>query len=408
MANTFTPTDVHVIVNAMAAEMFGTENTLQAVDTSSFVTLGEKMLRTGYTNTLDALGIVTGRLIVSARPYRGRFRIIVQLPEEWGGIERKISFYSVKEEPTTSFNTQLAASQLADGNSIDPWTIRNQYPLEMRFIGAKTEQLTYTTYVDQLKTAFTNEGEFAAFMAGRLTAIGNDLETLWDARNRLHVLNAIGSVKEAGAARSAVNMTAFYNTFRGTTLTTAQLLSRDHFEDFIEVFMMKLEGDMELAREYNTLFHVYPAKQDGAGNDLVLNRHTPPEMRRLLMYMPIIRQGEKTVFPALFDSSALRLENYEGVEYWQNPNDPAGVDVLPNILNVNTGEAANGTRQQIGTVLALFFDRDALATSVKITDVLSTPVNSKGKYFNTTYHWAFMHKEDMTENMILYYMEDGD
>lgn len=406
MANTFTPQDVHAIVNAMAAEMYGSENTLQAVDTSSFVTVGEHMLRTGYTNTLDALGIVIGRMIVAVRPYRGRFRIIAQTPAEWGGIERKISYYSKTENDVTSRNTQLAATQLADGQSIDPWKISNQYPLQMDFIGEKLEQLDYTTYTDQLKAAFRNEGEFSRFMDGKLTAIANDLESLWEARNRLHVLNAIAATKATGTARQAVNMTAFYNTFRGTTFTTAQLLSKDNFADFIEVFMMKLEGDMELARERNELFHIYPAKNDGAGNALVLNRHTPPEMRRLLLYMPIIRQGEKTVFPALFDSSALRLENYEGVEYWQNPNDPAAIDVVPNVLNASTGQSADGARQQISTVLALFFDRDALATSVKVSDVLTTPVNARGKYFNTVYHWNFMHKQDQTENMIVYYMED--
>ena len=55
MANTLTPVDVYAIVNAAAAEMYGSLSTLQAQDTSSFVSIGEYMLRTGYTNTLNAL-----------------------------------------------------------------------------------------------------------------------------------------------------------------------------------------------------------------------------------------------------------------------------------------------------------------------------------------------------------------
>lgn len=110
--------------------------------------------------------------------------------------------------------------------------------------------------------------------------------------------------------------------------------------------------------------------------------------------------------PSLFNDSYLRLENYEGMEFWQNPNVPAAVDIVPNQLDVATGQSANGTRVQLNYVLGLLFDRDALATTVKLEDVITTPVNAKGDYYNTVYHWAYMFKQDQTENMILYYMAD--
>lgn len=403
MANSFTPTDVYAIVNAMSAEMYGKNSTLTAVDTSTFVTVGEHMLRTGYTNTLNALSNVIGRTIVAARPYRGRFKIIVKLPAEWGGIERKISFYATQNEPTESFNTNLRPSQLVDGGSIDPWKISKDYPLELNFCGIKTLQKSYTTWVDQLKLAFKSEGEFSEFVSGRLINIANDIEVSEDAQNRLQVLNAIGATVNTGAARQKVEMVAAFNSFYGTTYTKADLLGA-HFTEFMEFFVMRLQGDMELAREYNTLFHIYPARNDDGGNALTLPRHTPAEMRRLILYMPIIRQAEKTVFPALFNDSYLKLENFEGVEYWQNPNDPDAVSVTPNQMDAATGASETGDAVQLGTVLGVFFDRDALATSVKIDDVYTTGINARGKYFNTVYHWAFNYKYDPTENMIVYYM----
>lgn len=405
MANTLTPTDVYSIVNAMAVEMYGDNNALQAINTSTFVTVGEHMLRTGYTNTLNALSNVIGRTIIAARPYRGRFKLIAKIPAEWGGIERKISFYATKNEPTESFNTNLNGTQLVDGSAIDPWTISKDYPLEMNFCGIKTIQKSYTTWVDQLKLAFSSEREFSRFVSGRLINIANDIEVSEDAQNRLQVLNAIAATYDVGNTAQVVNMTSYYNAFRNTSYTTAQLLST-YFADFIEVFMMKLEGDMELAREANDMYHIFPARNDDSGNALTLLRHTPPEMRRLLLYMPLIRQAEKTVFPALFNTSYLRLENFEGVEYWQNPNVPAGIDVVPNTLNTSTGQSANGTRVQLDVVLGFFFDRDALATSIKLEDVYTTGINARGKYFNTVYHWGYNYKLDQTENMILYYMAD--
>ena len=44
--NTLTPTDVYAIVNAAAKAMYGGNTAIQATDTSSFVSVGEAMLRT--------------------------------------------------------------------------------------------------------------------------------------------------------------------------------------------------------------------------------------------------------------------------------------------------------------------------------------------------------------------------
>lgn len=405
MANTLTPTDVYAIVNAMANEMFGTSNSLVAVNTTTFATVGEAMLRTGYENTVNALSAVIGRTIIAARPYRGKFRIIMRVPQEFGLITRKISFYSTKLEPSTDFNTNINGTQIVDGASIDPWKITKTYPLEVNFVGLKVTQKNYTIFRYQLKQAFSSEGAFSSFVSGLLIQIANDLEVDMDAENRLQVLNAIGATYNTGGARQAVNLTAAFNSFYGTTYNTAQLLST-YYEDFIKFFVMRLKGDMELMSEYNSLFHLTPTKTDDAGNTLILNRHTPADARRLLLYMPMIRQAEATIFPSLFNDSYLKLENYEGVEYWQNPNVPAGVDITPNQLDITTGHSSNGSQVQLDHVVALLFDRDALATSVHVEDVITSPINNRGSYYNVTYHYGKDYQLDQTENMILYYMED--
>lgn len=405
MANTLTPTDVYGIVNAMSLEMFGPNATITAMDTSTFATVGEAILRTGYENTVSALSVVIGKSIIAARPYRGKFRIIMRVPQEFGLITKKISFYSTALEPSTDWNTDLAPAQIVDGASIDPWEITKTYPLEINFAGLKVTQKTYTVFRYQLKQAFQNEAQFGSFVSGLLIQIANDLEVVMDAENRLQVLNAIGATYNVGAARQSVNLTVEFNAFYGTSYTTAQLLST-YYDDLIKFFVMRLKGDMELMSEYNELFHIYPAKNDDGGNALILNRHTPPEARRLLLYMPRIRQAEATVFPSLFDTSYLRLENFEGVEYWQNPNEPEKVSITPNQLNTTTGESETGNAVALDHVFALLFDRDAIVTSVHVEDVLTSPVNNKGSYYNVTYHWGKDHQLDQTENMVLYYLED--
>ena len=403
MANTLTPTDVYGIVNAMAGEMFGQNNTLTAFDTSTFATVGEAMLRTGYENTVGALSAVIGRTIIAARPYRGKFRIIMRVPQEFGLITRKISFYATALEESNDFNTDINGTQIVDGASIDPWTITKTYPLEINFAGLKVTQKNYTVFRYQLKQAFQSESQFGSFVSGLLVRIANDLEVMMDAENRLQVLNAIGATYNVGAARQKVNLTAAFNAFYGTSYTATQLLST-YFDELMKFFVMRLKGDMSLMEEENELFHIFPAKNDDSGNALSLTRHTAPEDRRLLLYMPRIRQAEATVFPSLFDSSYLRLDQFEGVEYWQNPNVPEAVSITPNQLDVSTGQSQTGSAVALDHVLGVLFDRDALATSVHVEDVLTSPVNNKGSYYNVTYHWGKDHMLDQTENMVIYYL----
>ena len=136
MANTLTPTDVYGIVNAMNQEMFGPNATITAINTSTFVAVGEAMLRAGTTNTLDALSAVIGpNLQFGVRPYIGKFKIILKTPAEWGGIQRKISYYAKGMQQSGNFNTNLAGTQLDDGSSIDPWIISKKYPLEINVCG---------------------------------------------------------------------------------------------------------------------------------------------------------------------------------------------------------------------------------------------------------------------------------
>lgn len=407
MANTFTPTDVYGIVNAMASEMFGVNNTLTAMDTTTFQTIGEHMLRTGYTNTLDSLSHQIGRTIIKVERYEGRFKLIMRTPAEWGGIEREISFYAKPLQESGNYNTDLNPNQLDDGNSIDHYVISKKYPLEMNYIGAKVLEYEDTTWINQLRFAFTSEAAFSDFVAGKLVDIANDLESKIEAENRLMILNAIGATYNVGGTRQVVNLTAEFNAKYNISpgYTTQQLLTT-YLADFVAFMVARIQGDMELMRDRNELFHIYPAKNDDAGNALHLLRHTTPAMRRLILFMPLIRDEEKNVFPSLFNDSYLRFENFEGVEYFQNPNIPMAVSITPNQLNTTTGQSEDGSAVALDNVVGLLFHRDALSMSIKYESVLTTPVNARGKYYNTFYSWTMSYKEDQTMPMILYYMAD--
>ena len=71
MAHTLTPKDVHVLIDAMAAQMQG-QGSISAINTSDFVSAGESMLAAGLENTLNAFSMVIGRTFAAVRPYSQR------------------------------------------------------------------------------------------------------------------------------------------------------------------------------------------------------------------------------------------------------------------------------------------------------------------------------------------------
>ena len=123
MANKLTPVDVYQIVNAAAKQMYGADTALVASDTTSFVTVGEAMLRTGYENTLNALSYAMGRIYIAVSPYRHRFDLVTMDDTLFGTISRKISYFTKLFEASGNWNTDLNTEQLKEGQSIDHYAI---------------------------------------------------------------------------------------------------------------------------------------------------------------------------------------------------------------------------------------------------------------------------------------------
>lgn len=405
MANVLTPVDVYAVVNDMSQQMFG-DKAISAVDTSTFATVGEAMLRTGYENTLNALSYTIAKTIFAVRPYSAKFGIVEANTVEFGAFIRKISYFYDGAEQSQDFNTDVAAAQLADGQSIDHYKIRKRYPLEIRFIGSKVLQKHYTRFRKQLKSAFRNEAEFAAFYSGVAVEVNNELEVLRESQNRLTVLNHIAATYNVGNANMKRNLTKEFNDKFGTTYTSAEIL-KDHFKDFLEFFVAAVKKAVRLMTDNNDLFHLTPVKQNDAKQNLTLLRHTPREYQKLIVNEQFWIDAETRVLPEIFNDNYLKIENYEGVDYWQNPAAPFEINVTPNQLTVETGASVTGQPVNIKIMLAMLFDTDAIKTNYKAEDVITTPINAAGDYYNTYYHWQKNYCNDQTENTIIFYMEDA-
>lgn len=401
----FRPTDIYTIANALVKAVTGQDATIQAVNTSSFITVGQMCLDKSMEGTLQALSNMIARTVISSRSYAGKFTSIETSSQEWGMFVREIAFFAGDFDETKFVNTAQQPDLLVDGNSVDMYKIKKRYPLEMFYGGQKTLNQRYTTFRNQLKTAFTSESEFSSFMAAMTVEISNDIARWKSAENRAQVINFMGALYNTGADESRVNLTKEFNAARGTTYTTRELLTT-HLQEFLSYFVSWLETTTSLLENSSVMYHLTPECTDDNGNKLVLLRHTPKSEQKLLLFQPLINDAKSWVYPAIFGPGYLSFGNYEGVDFWQDIRNKSAISVIPAQFDQNTAKQVTGGAVELSYVVGLLYDRKALATTYYQDSVYTTPFNVSGEYYNIEHHWKMNYTQNPTQNAVLMYMSD--
>lgn len=424
MARTLTPRDAHVLMNLLVKEATGQDSTIQVVDSSTFVSAGETVLATGVENTLNALALVLGKRFMAVRPYTARLNNINAINTGiYSHRLSKVSFYSRESLASGDWNTQLNPENLAAGvdntgssssgheRTPSMWEQNPAIALEMNFAGSSVWEDSTTVYRQQLQQAFRDEATFNSFVAGIMTEKGNDIESQKEAFNRMTLLSYMAGLYDVDAVLNngmAVNLTTAFNAWNGgTSYTTAQLQStyKKEFLGFFVAYVKKLSRMME----YRSALRHWTVPKTVGGVSHVILRHTPRDKQKVMLYEPFFIDAEANVLPEIFNDEYLKLDNYEGVMYWQNMNDPSAIKVTPAIPDVagsNSGAQTAGSQVALSNVLGVIFDEDALMVDYQLEDALSSPVEARKRYYNIWWSFARNSIADFSEQGVLLYMAD--
>lgn len=398
MANLLTPVDVYALMNAVVSQATGRTD-LAVVDTTTFASVGEIVLRTGTENTLNAISTVIGKTIFSVRPYKGKLESLRVAQQRWGGQVRKIINLYDEAEKSDDWNTDLAQNALADGASVDMYKIRKPKAVQLNFYGTKVLQKHITRFRDQLSLAFHNEDEFIRFIDSVMVEFSNEIELLNEAESRATLLNFMAGISSMGLTE--VDLVAEYNNEYGTQYTRAQLLST-----YIESFMKFVAAEIKIySNKLTDMSTMYHANLTGYNK---IMRHTPKEVQKMVMYEPIFIKTQAEVYSGLFNPKYLDIGSFEGVNYWQSQSTPTAINVKPNILDVATGASKDAdTAVNLDYVLGILFDEEACGVMPQFDYSSTTPFNSAGQYYNMYMHWRFNSYCDYTENAVLFVLGEG-
>lgn len=415
MARALTARDCHALMNLLVKEATGQNAEIQVVDSSTFVSAGETVLATGTENVLNALSLVLGRTFMAVRPYNAKLALINAINTgEYSHRMRKISFYSRQAQASGDWNTQLytnLADGFTNGQNIDDgtaqstksmWEQNQPVPLEMNFAGQSVWEDSTTVYEYQLQQAFRSESDFAEFVGGIMTERGNDIESQKEAFNRLTLLNFMAGVYDLNQSGSVVNLTAEFNSEFGTAYTSAQLRTT-YLKEFCMFLSARIKIDSDMLTNRSVKAHWSPEKEGYA-----LLRHTPKDRQRLMLYNPLMIKTQAYVFPELFNEQYLNMDNYEGVMYWQNENDPSAIKVTPAIPDTTgaTGTQTAGDPVSLDYVVGMLYDVDALMVDYQLERSASTPLEARKGYRNLWWTFSKNAINDFTENAIIYVMVD--
>lgn len=420
MARVLTPQDAHAIINAVAEQATG-QNTITATNTSSFVSVGEMILATGMENTMQALSLVLGRTMAAVRPYDAKFNLVNAVNTgAYSHRFRKISYYADDALPSGDWNTQLFTN-LADGydngsnggaSTASQWEQHVKYPLELNFGGSSVWETCLTLYPDQIKQAFRDEASFNTFVSGILTEHGNDVEQQKEAFNRITVLNHIAAVYDMDALLSmgrVVNLTAAYNAkFNPSPALTTQELLTDHLSDFLKFFISQYKIYSRRMTYRSIAYHHFPLGPNGR----VLMRHTPPEKQRFMCYAPFWEDARARVMPEIFRPEYLQEPRFEAVDFWQSFDAGPEINITPAIPDFDSTSPTYktqiaGSAVNLTYVLGILFDEDAIMTDFQMERANVTSLEARKNYRNSWLSFAKNAINDLTENSILFIMDDN-
>lgn len=363
----------------------GQKLTISVVDSGSFTTVAQAVLKTGYDTVINSISQVLSRTIFSIRPYTAKFNGIFVDSERWGNITRKINFVDGDIENDDR-------EPLTDGQSVDPWVINKPKVLQTNFYGFTKYQRHITIFKDQLDVAFSSPAEFGRFISGVMTNMMNQLEQIKEAEARNCLINFIAG-KAAGDAGNVINVLQAYKDETGTELTPETMYADANYIPFMKWLYAYINGLTQLIAERTQDFHI-----NVTGKEVM--RHTPADKLKAYMSARAMNAIDSIGLPSIFGADRLKMIDFEPVVYWQNIKDREKIVATPTVLKAD-GTLEKKTQTTVENVIGVLFDEEALGITRKSEWMQSTGMNPRGGYENIFYHFSVAMWNDFTENGIV-------
>lgn len=384
--------DAAAILTSLAQQATG--QVVQAVtDLSSYISVGQQTLRSGYDPLNIGLSQMVSKTIFSFRPYRGALASLDRDSNEWGAITRKVNAINQPIESEGSY-------ALTDGqHSPDMFAVRKPKLWQTNFYGFDVWADHVSVTRKQLKNAVMNPAEMGRLMDLILGTKANEMEISRVAFRRATLANMIASVVALNNSAQIRHLLTEYNAATGLSLTAQTVMQPANYAPFIRWAYAQIAKVSDLLEEPNATYHLNPS----AGTIL---RHTPKADQRLYVYSGALHDIDAQVLATTFNDDRVKLPAVtESVNFWQSPDSPREINIIPAYIDATGAVVSNPTAQNVEAIFAVLLDRDAVGVNFYDQDVAVSPYEAAGQYYNYWYHDSHRYYNDVTENAVVFLMD---
>lgn len=367
-----TTNQIYQIVNSVSDQAFGAA-ALTAVDNQGLIALGNTVLSSS-TNTeafLDTFAQRIGKTIMDFRRYRNRLADMVLDDFEYGAILQKIKVHMPEAEADESYG-------LVDGQAVDHYKVAKPNVDQKLFVSRTPYQFHITIQRQHLKEAFLSADQMGGFISQVFGEVRNAIEICLEALGRNAIANFVA--ESQGTAREIALVTEYNGTSPATTVTAATALQDDAF---VRYAIARINETFDMMQSMTSLF-----------NDGSVERFTPIEDMRVKMLSHFVRFAQTTTQYAAFHEQLVAVDHaFETMPFWQAAQTPATISV---------NRASDGALKTVENIIAIVHDRDALGMYKRDEEVLTTPVNAAGMYYNQYWHCKQLWFNDRSENFVFF------
>lgn len=391
------------VLRAITNQATGVNN-ITPLDTSSFVSVAQTALKTGYDPLTTAISQVLSKTIFSVRPYTRKFKGLNVSNQRYGNHVRKLLTIDKPFEDDDRL-------KLDDGVSIDQYKVNKPHVLQTNFYGANVYQKSVTIYKDQLDCAFSSPDEFAAFISMVMQNSSDMIEQAHEETARATIANLIGGIyaaevldtsagllAQANGGRRAINLLKLFNESTGLALKVVDVFKTENFESFVKFAFSTVNTIADLMTDRNSLFC------SQLTNYKVI-RHTPKERMKFYLYTDLVNKINSEVYSTVFNPDFLKVVDFEKVNYWQAALSPSSINVKRTMLKKD-GALSVGVQSRIDNVFGVLFDEDAAGYTTLNEWAQPSPFNARGGYYNQFWHFTDRYWNDFTENAVIFFIED--
>lgn len=386
------------LLTALYSQVTGSADASTPVDTSSFVSMAQATLRSGYEPVMSAISQVLGRTLIAVRPYSRKFKGLEMTADRWGGITRKINFID------NALDSADPTFALVEGQPVDQFVVKKPKVLETHYYGQNVYESSYTIFTKQLDTAFSSPAEFASFMSGLMTHFSNEREQYLETLSRSILCNLIGAKKvlaDASVPNQVIDLLAEYNTATGQSLTATTVKLPANYPAFCKWAYAYIQHVSEMFTERTGMF------QRPLTNYAIM-RHTPKADQRLFMDADFLAHMTAEVLADTYHDNFLRYSEVEAVNFWQSALAPSTVNVKPVYLDASAEYVNAESAVEVDNVVGVLIDRDAAGYNLADDDLVSSPYNAKGQYYNLFNHVRIQLQNDLTEKAVVFCIGGGE